>query len=106
MASSQSEIGVCEVEQTYRVTVSSKFILTQSMIKKYLGAGYHVLSVELERDVSPAPIHDVDSACLNIVNTGYRALARAFHPDLGGDPEVMKLLNQSKRELVDLLKSL
>ena len=94
------------MEQTYQITVRSRFILTQGAVKSALGIGYQVLSVELGKDASNLPIIDVDSAAMAIVNTGYRALARAYHPDLGGNPEVMKTLNQTKRELVDLLKSL
>lgn len=94
------------VEQTYQITVKSRFILTQSQVKQSLGTGYQVLSVELAKDASNLPIIDVDSAAIAIINTGYRALARAYHPDLGGDPGVMRTLNQTKKELVDLIKSL
>jgi hypothetical protein len=94
------------VDQTYRVTIKSRFILTQSYIKNALGIGYQVLSVELEKDVSEVPIVNIDTAAEAIIKTGYRALARAYHPDLGGDPEVMRTLNQTKKELLDLLKSI
>jgi hypothetical protein len=39
----------------------------------------------------------------NIVQAGYRALAKAYHPDAGGDEESMKELNRIKEQLDDLL---
>lgn len=102
----KSKIGVYKVDQTYRVTIKSRFILTQSYIKNALGIGYQVLSVEMKKDVSEVPIVNIDTAAEAIIKTGYRALARAYHPDLGGDPEVMRTLNQTKKELLDLLKSI
>lgn len=101
-----AKIGVYKVEQTYTVSIKSRFILTQTAVKKALGIGYEVSSVELAKDVSNLAITNVDSAAIAILNTGYRALARSYHPDLGGDIEVMKLLNQSKKELIDLIESL
>jgi hypothetical protein len=99
-------IGVYKMEQTYRVNVKSRFMLTQTYIKAALGIGYQVLSVELEKDASIPPIINVDTAAQAIILTGYRALARAYHPDLGGDAEVMKTLNRTKKELLDLLQSI
>jgi hypothetical protein len=90
--------------QIYTINVRSRFILTQQQIKKSLGVGYEVLSIETAKDV--LPIIDIDSAAQAIINTGYRALARAYHPDLGGNENTMKVLNQTKRELMDLLKSI
>ena len=95
-----------KMTQTYTINVKSRFILTQTQIKKALGIGYEILSVEAAKDASTLPIISVDTAAQAIINTGYRALARAYHPDLGGDPEVMKTLNQTKKEMLDLLKSL
>jgi hypothetical protein len=62
--------------------------------------------VETERDLYSPPITDVDSAVEAMILTGYRALARANHPDLGGDAEVMATVNRAKKEVLDLLKSL
>jgi len=80
-----AKIGVYKVEQTYQITLKSRFILTQSQVKQALGIGYQILSVELAKDASTLPIVNVDTAALAIINTGYRALARSYHPDLGGD---------------------
>src|ERR1017187_6826121 len=93
-------------KQIYNIRVESPFILTPKQIKEYLGIGYHVVSVETERDRYTPPITNVDSASEAMVLMGYRALARANHPDLGGDAEVMKTINQAKKEILDLLKSL
>ena len=90
----------------YNIRVESPFILTPKQIKEYLGIGYHVVSVETERDRYTPPITNVDSASEAMVLMGYRALARANHPDLGGDAEVMKTINQAKKEILDLLESL
>lgn len=103
----QAKIGVYKVMQTYRIEISSRFILTQKAIKDALGIGYEILSVEKLKDIDADNIIlNVDTAAVTIINTGYRALARAFHPDLGGDPEKMRLINQTKKELIDLVKSL
>ena len=92
--------------QVYNIRVESPFILTPKQIKEYLGIGYHVVSVETERDLATPKIHSVDSAVDAMIITGYRALARAYHPDLGGDPEVMMTLNKAKKEIQDLMRSL
>lgn len=94
------------LKQVYSVRIESPFILTPTEVKKHLGIGFKVVSVEVAKDVAQAPITDVDSAAEAIVKTGYRALARAHHPDLGGDPNTMKILNQSKSEMLELLKQL
>jgi hypothetical protein len=90
----------------YTVNIESRFILTQTQIKEALGLGYRIISIEYEKDNSTSPIVNVDSAAMTIIQTGYRALARAYHPDLGGDENIMKILNQTKKELIDLIKSL
>jgi len=95
-----------KVKQTYTIRIESPFILTARDIKDKIGIGYKVVSVETERDRYIPPITDVDSATEAMVLTGYRALARSYHPDLGGNEEVMKTINQAKKEVLDLLKSL
>ena len=93
-------------QQVYNIRIESPFILTQKQIKEKLGIGCHVVSVETERDLFTPDIRDVDTAVTAMLLTGYRALARAHHPDLGGDPEVMMTLNRAKKEILDLLESL
>lgn len=90
----------------YTVRIASRFILTPSAVKSALGMGFKVESVELDRDVPTAEIVDVDSAVLQIIQTGYRALARAHHPDFGGSTEKMVILNRAKKELDDLMKEI
>jgi hypothetical protein len=90
------------MSKTYTIRVQSPFILTQAVAKRKLGAGFKILEVNTERD-DHIPIVDVDSAVKAILKTGYRALARANHPDLGGDTETMVILNRAKKELTDLL---
>jgi len=87
------------------IKLESQFIPTPTMVKQKLGIGFKVLSVEVERE-SYKEIKDVDSAVDAILYTGYRALARANHPDLGGNAETMVILNRAKKELMDLLKEL
>lgn len=91
---------------TYTINIESRFILTQTQIKEALGIGYRILSVETAKDYSSTIPVGVDSAAIAIIQTGYRALARAYHPDLGGDENTMRILNQTKRELIDLVNSL
>ena len=92
--------------QIYNIRVESRFLLTQRQIKEKLGIGYKVVSVETEKDSQTPEITTVDNAVISMILTGYRALARATHPDLGGDVEKMMILNKAKREVLDLLKSL
>jgi hypothetical protein len=40
-----------------------------------------------------------------IIREGYRALSKKLHPDIGGDEEKMKCLNNDRDRLVQLLKS-
>lgn len=92
--------------KTYMIRISSPFILTQKAVKDALGIGYTVESVEMERDLPQVEITDVDSAVDHMLKTGYRALVRANHPDLGGTTEKMVILNRAKKEIDDLLKEL
>lgn len=57
----------------------------------------------LEGGDIPVNIADIDSASLAIVKAGYRELAMRYHPDRGGSPEVMVLLNNAKRQLNEML---
>ena len=105
------DLNVAEIieekkKNVYNIRVESAFLLTQRQIKEYLGIGYKVISVETEKDNPSVQITDVDSAVQAMIQTGYRALARAYHPDLGGDPEVMIKLNRAKKEITELLRSL
>lgn len=87
----------------FTIKLESQFIPTPTMVKAKLGLGYKVLTVEVEKEWSK-PITDVNSAVDAILYTGFRALARANHPDLGGNAEVMVILNRAKKELADLIK--
>jgi hypothetical protein len=93
-------------QQIYTIRIESPFILTQKQIKEKFGVGFHVITVETERDVYTPPITDTDSAVEAMIRTGYRALACANHPDLGGDIQVMATINKAKKEILDLLGSL
>jgi hypothetical protein len=62
------------------------------------------LQAALEGGAGDDRILDVDSAAEVIVATGYRALAKEFHPDHGGSPETMALINEARRQLRELLK--
>ena len=91
--------------KTYNARIQSSFFLTNERLKSALGAGYKILSLEAEKDLPEKNIVNVDSAVEAILSVGFKALARANHPDLGGDPEVMIILNRAKKELSDLLTS-
>ena len=93
-------------QQIYNIRIESPFILTQRQIKEKFGVGFHVITVETERDIYTPHITDTDSAVEAMIHTGYRALARANHPDLGGDIQVMATINKAKKEILDLLGSL
>jgi hypothetical protein len=99
-----SEVKVAE-PRTFIIQIESQFIPTPTFIKAKLGLGYKVLAVEIEKE-SFKIIIDVNSAVDAILYTGFRALARANHPDLGGNAEVMVILNRAKKELNDLIKEL
>ena len=92
--------------QIYNIRIESSFILTQKQIKEKFGVGFHVITVETEKDIYTPHITDTDSAVEAMIRTGYRALARANHPDLGGDIQVMATINKAKKEILDLLGSL
>lgn len=93
-------------QQIYNIRIESPFILTQKQIKEKFGVGFHVITVETEKDIYTPHITDTDSAVEAMIRTGYRALARANHPDLGGDIQVMATINKAKKEILDLLGSL
>ena len=93
-------------QQIYNIRIESPFILTQKQIKEKFGVGFHVVTVETEKDIYTPHITDTDSAVEAMIRTGYRALARANHPDLGGDIQVMATINKAKKEILDLLGSL
>lgn len=92
--------------KTYTIRIQSPFLLTPTQMKEKLGIGFKVVEVTVEREQTEAPIKDVDSAIDAIFKTGFRALARANHPDIGGDPEVMVILNRAKKEFTDLMKEI
>jgi len=93
-------------DRVYNIRIQSPFVLTPHEVKRKLGTGYRVLSTEVEGDVQIPHITDTLSAMNAIIKTDYRALARANHPDLGGDAQVMVLLNQTRKELEALLQEL
>jgi len=92
------------MSKIYNIRIESPFVLTPTEVKRKLGHGYKVISTEVEKDQVIPEIVDVESAFNAILKVGYRALARANHPDLGGDAQVMILLNKAKKEIEDLLK--
>ena len=65
---------------------------------------------------SSHPVHMADTHTLyrvlkvdpgapyDVIQAAYRALARTFHPDLGGDPDEMKRINEAWEILGDLRK--
>lgn len=89
----------------YNIRIESLFVLTQNQVKQALGHGYKVTSVEVDKGIKPKAISSIDNAVENIITAGYRALARAHHPDLGGDVNTMMLINKAKKELEELLAS-
>lgn len=92
-------------KNTYNIRIQSPFILTTSQVKEKLGIGFKVLSVEQEKMMETVEIVDIDSAVDQIIKVGFRGLARANHPDLGGDANIMVILNRAKKELLQLLES-
>ena len=94
---------VMDKEKEFTIRIASQFIPTPNFVKSKFGVGYKVLSVEVDKEIQ-REIKDVDSALDAIVAIGYRSLARAFHPDLGGDKDTMVILNRAKKELSDLLR--
>ena len=92
-------------DKVYNILVQSSFVLTQRQVKEKLGPGFRVVSVEVEKDCFIPEINSVENAMDAIIRTGYRALARAYHPDLNSDgEEIMVWLNRCKKELEQLLK--
>jgi hypothetical protein len=92
--------------KVYTIRIQSEFVLTPAEVKRKLGLGFKVLETSVERIDSIPPINDNISAMEAIIKIGYRALARANHPDLGGDTEVMTILNRTRKELDELIKEL
>ena len=95
-----------DMSHIYNIRVQSPFVLTPRQVKDKLGIGHKVLSVEVEKEPFIPEIVDKNSALQAIMKIGYKSLVRANHPDLGGSNEIMILLNQSKKELEDLLEVL
>ena len=93
-------------EKIYNIRIKSLFVLTPSEVKKKLGSGFKVVEVGVEKDSVLPEINSTTTAMDAIIKAGYRSLARAYHPDLGGDPEVMVILNRTKKELEALLKEI
>lgn len=92
--------------KVYTIRIQSDFVLTPSEVKRKLGIGYKVLDTSVEKIDHIPVIVDTITAMEAIIKTGYRALARANHPDIGGDGEVMMQLNKTKKELEELIKEL
>ena len=90
----------------YNIRIQSPFVLTPTRVKESLGIGFTVLSVDVEKEQQQIKIESVDDAVKAMVQQGYRALARANHPDLGGSTDVMMTINRAKKELLELLESL
>lgn len=44
-------------------------------------------------------LHLLPSAPHEVIDAAYRALAKIFHPDLGGDPEMMRRLTEAREAL-------
>lgn len=100
-----SDFEVLQLMSVYDIRIQSPFIMTQKQAKDKLGIGYKILSVETERDLPQTDIKTIEDAVDAITRVGFRSLARAHHPDLGGDPEKMVMLNKAKNELLELLKT-
>lgn len=98
--------AVSMTDKVYNIRIQSPFVLTPSEVKSKLGIGFRVISTEVEKEVICPIIADTTAAMDAIIKTGYRALARANHPDFGGNPEVMVILNRTKKELEQLLAEL
>jgi hypothetical protein len=56
---------------------------------------------ESRRPVEPAPAMDAEDRALlaELLQAGYRALARRYHPDVGGDGNTMVRLNRLMERL-------
>jgi Putative quorum-sensing-regulated virulence factor len=89
--------------QTYTVRIQSEFVVTATHVKNSMGPRFRVVSVETERDSVKETPTSVRGAVWAILKSGYRALARAYHPDLGGDTEVMVNINKELAEKITFL---
>lgn len=52
-----------------------------------------------------AKLYLLDGAPLEVVRAAYKALAQKYHPDKGGDVEVMSTLNVAYKEILGELKN-
>ena len=50
-----------------------------------------------------AVLHLLPSAPPELIDAAYRTLARLHHPDVGGDPEAMRALNDARDALKELV---
>ena len=81
---------------------------TSGSAARYARVLLHVATRRDARDVptvrpdDPYHVLQVDPvACVLVIQAAYRALARIFHPDAGGDPEQMKRINAAWEVLGD-----
>lgn len=63
-----------------------------------------VFSAELERRA--AVENATDSMAIQIIQAGYRALAKQYHPDMGGDPATFQELVGTKSILTEVVEKL
>lgn len=54
-------------------------------------------------DVAPLLTPEVAEAAAEIVTVGFRTLAKQRHPDVGGDPDSMRRLNEAVAALRDFV---
>ena len=94
------------IKNIYEVRIESNSILTPTKVREALGIGYKVLSVEVKKDIPELKLETIHDAFKSILKVGYRALVRAYHPDVGGDTEKMMLINRAQKELSDLVDEL
>ena len=83
------------IKNIYEVRIESNSILTPTKVREALGIGYKVLSVEVKKDIPELKLETIHDAFKSILKVGYRALVRAYHPDVGGDTEKMMLINRA-----------
>jgi hypothetical protein len=50
-----------------------------------------------------AVLHLLPSAPPELIDAAYRTLAQLHHPDVGGDPEAMRALNDARDALIELV---
>jgi hypothetical protein len=94
-----------KMDKVYNIRIQSQFILTPRYVKDKLGIGFKILETEVEKEVSITKIEKTEDAVDQALRIGFRALARAHHPDLGGDAEVMQIINRAKKEMAELLNA-